>query len=149
MRFIQSQPDAQSPSWGSAFGLFSFQIGAVIITSGLIGVVPGLVSQRFLLIGIFTMFAAFLYAHLSESQVPGALRVPRCRRILAQRAAGLTGSVALLQVIAFHVIDLNLAGLSRTDPYVVVFLLGGLFVVPWLELWCGLTVAVRLRRKGS
>jgi len=149
VRFVPSQPDSQSPTWESAFGLFSFQIGAVLLSSLLIALLPGDPAFTVSVSGMLTTLAAFLYARLAESQVSGALRQPRCRMILARRAAFVTSMVAVVPMVAFGLVQVKLAELSRRDLYVVAFLAWGLFIVPWLEMWMGLTLAAWLKGRGA
>jgi hypothetical protein len=106
------------------------------------------------MLGIFlsaalTVIAAFLYARLAESQVPGALRQPGIRMRLAVRAALVTSVVALAPMVAFGLIQVNLSAFSRKDILIVAFLLWGLFIVPWLELWTGLTLAAWVEGRRS
>ncbi len=145
MRFVPSQPDSQSPTWESAFGLFSFQIGAVLLSSLVMAVVQSEPTISIVVSGSLSVVAAFLYAHLSESQVPGALRHPCCRRILARRAAFLTAIVAVLPMLLFQIVEVRLSQLSPSDMYIAAFLVWGLFVVPWLEMWLGLSASAWLR----
>ena len=149
MRFVPSQPDSHSPSWESAFGLFSFQIGAVLLSSLMIAVIPG--EPRWLvgMSGALTVLAAFLYAHLSESEVPGAMRQSRFRVRLSARTAFMTGIVAFLPMVVFRLVEVKISDLTRNDLYAAMFLLWGLFVVPWLELWLGLSLASWMRRWRS
>jgi hypothetical protein len=99
--------------------------------------------------GGLTVLAAFLYACLAESQTPGSLRQPRFRRVLAFRAALVTSMVALLPMVAFRLVEIKVSALSRNDLYVAVFLIWGLFIVPWLEMWVGLTVATWLKGRAA
>ena len=149
MRFVPSQPDSQSPTWETAFGLFSFQIGAVLISSLTVAMIRGDPSWSIIMSGALTVLAAFLYAQLSESEVPGAMRQPRFRMRLAARTAFMTGMVAFLPMVVFRLVEVKFSGLTRNDLYVAAFLVWGLFVVPWLELWLGLTLASWLRRWRS
>ena len=153
MRFVPSQPDSQSPTWESVFGLFSFHVGAVIFSSLVIALIPGAYVLTVPMSETLTTLAAFLYACLAESQVPGALRQTRCRILLACRAAFVTCVIAVTPMVAFGLVQVKPSALSRSDLYMFAFLLGGLFVVPWLEMWIGLTLATwlkgrRLNRKG-
>lgn len=149
MRFVPSQPDSQSPTWESAFGLFSFQIGAVLLSSLMIAVIPGEPSWLVCVSGALTVLAAFLYAQLSEHEVPGAVRHPRFRARLSARTAFMTGMVAFLPMVVFRLVEVKFSELTRNDLYVAAFLVWGLFVVPWLELWLGLSLASWLRRWRS
>lgn len=148
MRFVPTQPDSDYPTWESAFGLFSFQIAAVLSSSFVIAVVPSDPTVSVLVSGGLTVFAAFLYALLAESQTPGSLRQPRFRRALARRAAFLTSLVALLPMVAFRLVEIKVSTLSRDGLYVGAFLIWGLFVLPWLEMWVGLTVAAWLKGRA-
>ena len=149
MRFVPTQPDSQFPTWESAFGLFSFQIAAVLLSSSLIAVLPSEPTVSVVVGGGLTVLAAFLYACLAESQTPGSLRQPRFRRVLAFRAALVTSMVALLPMVAFRLVEIKVSALSRNDLYVAVFLIWGLFIVPWLEMWVGLTVATWLKGRAA
>ena len=149
MRFIPSQPDRPSPTWESAFGLFSFQVAAVLVSSLLIALLPDESRLGIFLSAVLTVTSAFLYARLAESQVPGALRQPGIRMRLAVRAALVTSVVALAPMVAFGLIQVNLSAFSRKDILIVAFLLWGLFIVPWLELWTGLTLAAWVEGRRS
>jgi hypothetical protein len=115
----------------------------------MIAVIPDDPNLSIVLNGSLTVLAAFLYALLAESQAPGSVRHPRFRKGLAGRAAFLTAMVALVPMVVFRLVEVKISDLSGHDLYVVAFLLWGVFVVPWLEMWMGLTVAVWLRRRGS
>ncbi len=149
MRFVPSQSDSLLPTWESAFGLFSFQIAAVLLSSLVMAAIPGDPTVSVLVSGGLTVVAAFLFALLAESQTPGSLRQPRFRRVLARRAAFVTALVAFLPMVAFRLVEIKVLALSRNDLYVAAFLMWGLFVVPWLEMWMGLTVAAWLKGRTS
>lgn len=149
MRFVPSQPDAQSPTWEIAFGLFSFQIVAVLVSSVMIAIIPRNPTLSIVVSGALTVFAAFLYGLVAESQASGAIRNARFRMLLALRAASLTAIVALLTMVAFRLIEVKIAVPSRNDLYLLVYLWLGVLVVPWLEMWMGLSVVTWLRGHGS
>lgn len=149
MRFVPTQPDSRYPTWESAFGLFSFQIAAVLVSSLVMAVIRSSPTVSVLVSGGLTVFAAFLYGRLAESQTPQSLRQPRFRRVLARRAAFLTSLVALLPMVAFKLVEIKVSALSRGDLYIGAFLIWGLFVVPWLEMWMGLTFAAWLKGRAA
>jgi hypothetical protein len=54
--------------------------------------------------------------------------------------------IALFLMVGFRLVRVTISDISRGDLYVGAFLLLGLFVVPWLEMWAGLTLAGWLKR---
>ncbi len=149
MRFLPSQSDSPSSSWESALGLFSFQIGAVLVSSLVFSLYTSGSILSVFVSELLSVLAAFLYALLAESQVAGALRHPGCRRMLALRAAFLTGVVALAPMVAFRLIEVHISAPSLHDLYVVAAVAWGVFVVPWFEMWIGLGLGVWFKRRTS
>jgi hypothetical protein len=58
----------------------------------------------------------------------------------------MTGMVAFLPMLVFQLVEVKVTDLTRNDLYIFALLVWGLFVVPWLELWLGLTFSSWLGR---
>jgi hypothetical protein len=52
-------------------------------------------------------------------------------------------------MVAFRLVEIKVSALSRGDLYSGAFLIWGLFVVPWLEMWMGLTFAAWLKGRAA
>ncbi len=149
MRFIPSQPNVQHPTVGSVFGLFSFQSGAVILYSILVPILPSETSVGIVSAGVLTVFSGFLYGLYAENEVPGAMRNRILRRRLAMRAAALSCVIALVPMLVFKMVKINVLQFSSDDLYMWASLLGGLLLMPFLELWIGLGLAAWLKRRPT
>ncbi len=148
MRFIPSQPDLRCPTGGAIFGLFSFQIGSVLLYSFVVSIIPDGSAIRYVVAGALTVLAGLLYGLYAESEVPGAIRDRHLRRTLAWRTALLTCLIALVPMVVFKMVTIAVSQISSQDLYMWAYLLGGVLLMPFLELWMGLALAAWLKRQA-
>jgi hypothetical protein len=148
VRFIPSQPYLLHPTGGSIFGLFSFQISAVLLYSFVAPIIPDESAIRYAVAGALTVLAGLLYGLYAESEVPGAIRDRHLRRTLAWRTSLLTFLIALVPMLVFKMVKINVLQFSPQDLYMWAYLLGAVLLMPFLELWVGLGLAAWLKRQG-
>ena len=149
MRFIPSQPDLRYPTGGTIFGLFSFQIGSVLLFSFVASIIPAESGMSYLVAGALTVLAGLLYGLYAESEIPGAVRDRHFRRTLAWRTSLLTCFVALAPMVVFKMVKITVTQISSQDLATWAYLLAGLLLMPFFELWVGLGLAVWLKHRGS
>jgi len=147
VRFIPSQPDLRYPTGGAIFGLFSFQIGSVLLFSFVALFIPAESRMSYVVAGALTVLAGLLYGMYAESVIPGAVRDRHFRRTLAWRTSLLTCLVALVPMLVFKMVTITVANISFEDLLTWAYLLGGILLMPFLELWVGLGLAAWLKRK--
>lgn len=147
MRFIPSQPDLRYPTGGTIFGLFSFQTGSVLLFSFVASFIPAESILSYAVAGALTVLAGLLYGLYAEGEIRGAIRDSHFRRTLALRTSLLTCLVALVPMVVFKMVTITVTQISSQDLVTWAYLLGGLLLMPFLELWVGLGLAAWLKRK--
>jgi hypothetical protein len=144
MASIPSQPHKLSPTWGEAYGLFSFEVTGVLVAS-LLSYVTSIDGGIIANILMTTLFSA-LYVAFVEAKVPGALSQRRYRTAIAAR------STLLLSVFAVSA-SLTYEGLRLLDNdgvgAIIVLILLGIFL-SFVSVKVGLEIGFRwTRRKRS
>jgi hypothetical protein len=134
MALFPSQPDQASPTWGQAYGLLSFQVTGVLISSVLnafIAIDEGILSSL-----IMTTLFSVLYVKFAEGKVPGALSQRRLRVGLALRASLLLAVIGLATTAVYdgaHLLESDRIGLQVT-------LIASALVISYLTMWVGLEI---------
>lgn len=147
MRFVPSQPDLRYPTGGTIFGLFSFQIGSVLLYSFVASIIPDESAISYVVAGALTVMAGLLYGLYAEGEIPGAIRDRHFRRTLAWRTSLVTCLIALVPMVALKMVTISVTQISSQDLSMWASLLGGVLLMPFLELWLGLGLAAWLKRK--
>jgi hypothetical protein len=147
VRFIPSQPDLRYPTGGTVFGLFSFQTGSVLLYSFVASIIPDESAISYVVAGALTVMAGLLYGLYAESVIPGAVRDRHFRRTLAWRTSLVTCLIALVPMVALKMVTITVTQFSSQDLSMWAYLLSGVLLMPFLELWVGLGLAAWLKRK--